>query len=259
MAERHQHAGPRRGIHSRLEDVMVDTLSKHSLPNVYVHWGAYESGKSRAANNAAIRLQEQGRLVILRHGYDFTFKKDLRSWLGLSIGIPEDRSSDKISTFFPADRPTVLILDHAEFLLKQYGEKDLVNTLDTMGIPVLILAGSWERAIDLRKQGCLLLGEPGLGRWTPQELDDLYETFPDRLKRKVETSKPELRECALLARSPGILVFESHDEIKPNMHRAKLIAAEWENGIRALNGEDMKEITGRFPDWNGTFHWDEIK
>jgi hypothetical protein len=43
------------------------------------------------------------------------------------------------------------------------------------------------------------------------------------------------------------------------MRRAGLIAAEWENGIRALNGEDMKETTGRFPDKNGTFHWDEIK
>jgi hypothetical protein len=41
------------------------------------------------------------------------------------------------------------------------------------------------------------------------------------------------------------------------MHRARLIAAEWENGIRALNGEDMKGVTGRFPDKNHTFHWDE--
>ena len=69
----HQHAGPRRGIPHRLEDAIVHTLSKPS-PNIYVHWGAYESGKTRAASNAAIRLQAEGKLVILRHGYDFTYQ-----------------------------------------------------------------------------------------------------------------------------------------------------------------------------------------
>ncbi len=135
IAERHHHAGPRRGLKNRLEDAMVDTLSKPNNANIYVHWGAYESGKTRAASNAAIRLQAEGKLVMLMHGYDFTFKTNLRSWLRVGIGIPEDRAFDKFSTFFPADRPAVLILDHAEFLLKQYGEKDLVNTLDTLGIP----------------------------------------------------------------------------------------------------------------------------
>jgi hypothetical protein len=224
IAERHQHTGPRRGLQHRLEDAIVDTLSK-PVPNIYVHWGAYESGKTRAASNAAIRLHAEGRLVILRQGYDYTFKNDFRSWLRVCIGIPEDRSTDKISTFFPADRPTVLILDHADCLLKQYGEKDVVDTLDTLGIPVLILLGSWERAVDLKKQGCLLLGEPGLGSWTQQELDDLYETFPERTKRRVEATKPELRERARLAGSPGILVLESHEENKPNMlktHRRRV-------------------------------------
>jgi hypothetical protein len=42
----------------------------------------------------------------------------------------------------------------------------------------------------------------------------------------------------------------------PNMQRAKLMDIEWKNGIRALNGEDMQGVTGRFPDKNGTFHWD---
>jgi hypothetical protein len=256
IVERHHHAGPRRGLQHSLEDVIVDTLGRPGAHNIYVHWGAYESGKTRAASNAAIRLQAEGKLVMLMHDNDFTFKKDFRSWLRVCIGIPEDRAFDKFTTFFPADRPVVLILDHAEFLLKHYGVKDLVNTLDTLGIPVLILVGSWEHAIDLKKQGCLLLGEPGLGRWTPQELDNLYETFPERTKRRVEATKPELRECALLARSPGILIFESNDEIKPNKHRAKLIAVEWENGIRALKGEDMAGITGRFPDKDSVFHWD---
>jgi hypothetical protein len=32
--------------------------------------------------------------------------------------------------------------------------------------------------------------------------------------------------------------------------------AEWENGSRALSGEDMAGVSGRFPDQNGVFHWD---
>ena len=254
--ERHQHVGPRRGLQHRLEDAIVNTLSRPAS-EVYVHWGAYESGKSRAASNAAIRLQAEGKLVMLMHGFDFTFKKDIYSWLRIGIGIPEDRSKDKISTFFPADKQTVLIIDHADYLFKRYGETDVVNALYTLGIPVLILVSSWERAVDLKKQGCLLLGPTLLGFWTEHELDELYETFPERLKRKVEANKlSELRECARLTGSPGVLVFGSHEEHKPNMRRAKLIETEWENGIRALNGEDMQGVTGRFPDKDGVFHWD---
>ncbi len=51
-------------------------------------------------------------------------------------------------------------------------------------------------------------------------------------------------------------MFESHEEVKPSMHRAKLIDAEWRNGIRALQGEDMTGITRCFPDKDGVFHWD---
>jgi hypothetical protein len=49
---RHRHAGPRRGLQHRLEDAIVDTLSKPD-PNIYVHWGAC---KFREASHAAIRL-----------------------------------------------------------------------------------------------------------------------------------------------------------------------------------------------------------
>ena len=256
IAELHHHAGPRRGLQHRLEDVMIDTLSRPGARNIYVHWGAHESGKSWAAENAAVRMDKAGKFVMLCRGWGFGPGLDLKSWLRVSIGIPDDRAKDKLSTFFPADKQAALIIDHPEYLIKQFGEKGLVDTLDTLGIPVLILVSSWERAVNLKREGCLLLGEPGLGRWTQQELDNLYDTFPERLKRKVETCKPEVRECAVLAGSPGILEFESHDDIKPNMHRARLIGAEWDNGIRALKGEDMTGITGRFPDKDSVFHWD---
>jgi hypothetical protein len=90
----------RRGLPSRLEDAIVDVLSRETRGGArcYVHWGVYESGKSRAASNAAIRLQEEhGKVVMLRHGCDFTDKTKLRDWLRISIGILDDRAEDKLS------------------------------------------------------------------------------------------------------------------------------------------------------------------
>jgi hypothetical protein len=43
------------------------------------------------------------------------------------------------------------------------------------------------------------------------------------------------------------------------MLRSRLIDAEWRNGIRALNGEDMNGVHGRFPDKDGKFYWEEPK
>ncbi len=58
---RHRHARPRIGLPHKLEDATVDKFSQCNTSNVYyVHWGAYESGKSRAASNAAIRLDKAG-------------------------------------------------------------------------------------------------------------------------------------------------------------------------------------------------------
>jgi hypothetical protein len=66
-----------------------------------------------------------------------------------------------------------------DFLMRKlYGENELVETLLELGIPVLILITSWEQALDLKKQGCQVLGGLGLGRWTQQELENLLKTFP---------------------------------------------------------------------------------
>jgi hypothetical protein len=250
----------RRGLPSRLEDAIVHVLSRDTRgARVYVHWGVYESGKSRAAKNAAIRLQEvSGKLVMLREGWDFTFKTNLRDWLRISIGIPDTRAEDKLSMFLPEDNRTVMILDHPDYLIKQHGERALVDGLRELEIPVLILVNSWERAVELRKAGCELLGEPGLGRWTEAELNDLYKTFRGEIQAKCSAIKLELMDSAVMSGSPGILDHEccSSTVVKSNMLRAKLMHNEWINGMRALQGQDMGEITGRFPDKNGMFHWD---
>jgi hypothetical protein len=124
--------------------------------------------------------------------------------------------------------------------------------------PVLILVDSWERAVELRKAGCELLGEPGFARWTEGELNDLFKTFSGEVQAKCSATRLELIGSAVMSGSPGILDAEcrSGGMVKPNMLRARLMHDEWVNGMRALQGQDMGEVTGRFPDKDGTFHWD---
>ena len=260
---RHTNIGERRGLASRLEDAIVDVLRRDNNETCgmcYVHWGVYESGKTWAARNAAIRLQEEhGKLVIHRDGWDFSHKKTVRDWLQISVGIPGDRGGDKLSTFLP-DK-SVMIVDHPDFLIEQHGGPGLVVGLRELEIPVLILVNSWERAVELRNSGCQLLGEPGFARWSEDELNGLFKTFSSPLiQDKDSATLVSLMDVGVLSGSPGILFYECHYEerCKPNKRRAKLMDNEWVNGILALNGRDMTihETTGRFPDKHGIFHCD---
>ena len=263
IAARHssKHVGPARGIQSRLEDAIVATLLKPE-PRIYVHWGVYQSGKAWAARNAAARLQATGRLVMLVHGYDYTYKPEIRDWLRVSVGVPDDRATDRLGSFLPSDKHPVMILSSAESLIRRYGERSLVDALGELGIPALIMVSSWERAVDLKEAGCRLLGEPGFGKWTPTELDLLWGRARPFTGGGKAQNLELVRECGELSGAPGILLHEldraKHERhSEPMLHRARLINAEWENGRRALNGEDMGGATGRFPDKDGRFHWDE--
>ncbi len=143
-----------------------------------------------------------------------------------------------------------------------------MEALRELESPVLLMVSSWELAVDLMKQGCQLLGEPGFGRGTEQELMELFVTsrFPKEIKDKPLTqrqdsdSELQVMKCAVLSGAPGILQHESYFFAPPNFKRAELIDSEWRNGIRrrALNGEDMCGTSGRFPgpDKDGVFHWD---
>jgi hypothetical protein len=255
IVARHTDDGSPQGITHLQENTMVDTLST-SPSRIYVHWGAYESGKSRAARNAKARLQNTGKLVMLLQGLEFTYMPNAREWLRVWMGVPKDRAQDELSMFLPANKQTVLIIDHADSLLKRYNETDLAEAVRELNIPTLLLFSSWERAVDMLKQeGCLLLGEPGLGRWHWQELASLYYSFPEPNRLQAEPLKAELHHCALLSGSPGILQHEVYTGSTPNMLRAELINTEWVNGIRALNGENMQGVTGKFPDKDLHFQW----
>jgi hypothetical protein len=246
---------------SRLEDTIVGTFSRtHSKTQIFVHWGPYESGKSRAAKVAAARLlQFSGKTVMLLQGYRRPDLTTLRKWLRWEIGMPPDRPADKLSVFLPGDKQALVILDHADMVLSKHGASDTYNSLQELEVPVLVLVSSWEHALDLKKLGAQVLGTPGFARWTKDELAQLYHTLPDSNKKKRELNITDnFMECATLAGCPGILINDAYEGVVrgPNMLRTRLIDAEWRNGIRALNGEDMQGVTGRFPDKKGVFHWD---
>ncbi len=110
--------------------------------------------------------------------------------------------------------------------------------------------------------------EPGFGRWTEEEREDLFTTYAkeiqEKAKLRAENANGTPMQLAKLSGSPGILFEECFGDLKDrdlmkgqSLTRAKLLDAEWRNGIRALNGEDMQGVVGRFPDKNGKFHWDE--
>jgi hypothetical protein len=93
------------------------------------------------------------------------------------------------------------------------------------------------------------------------ELDVLWERSRPYTGGGKEQKLELVRECGELSGAPGILLHELERAkystySEPILHRARLINAEWENGRRALNGEDMGGVTGQFPDKDGRFHWD---
>jgi hypothetical protein len=103
----HMIKGERKGLQHRLEDSIFKTLNWNQAKEIYVHWGAFDSGKSRSARNAAIRLQDTGKLAILLHGYDFVPHLTMRTWLQICMGIPESHADDKLCTFLPRSKQTV--------------------------------------------------------------------------------------------------------------------------------------------------------
>ena len=256
LSENNQH------MPSRLEDTIVGTFSRtHSKPQIFVHWGAYESGKSRAVEVAAARLQHNmAKPVMLVQGYNMYMPTTLHLWLRREIGIPPDRPHDKLSVFMSDnERQALVILDHADMVLSKYDARYTFAELQELDVPVLVLVSSWEHALDLKKLGAQVLGTPGFARWTKDELAQLYRTLPDSNKKKRELNITDnFMEYATLAGCPGILINDAYEGVVrgPNMLRAQIIDAEWRNGIRALNGEDMQGVTGRFPDKKGVFHWD---
>ncbi len=87
-----------------LETVFFDTLNA-SKSGLFLHWGTYGSGKSIAAENAALRLQSEcGGAVIMLHGYVFVCHQKTGAWLRQSVGLPP-KSTAAFGLFEQSDDP----------------------------------------------------------------------------------------------------------------------------------------------------------
>jgi hypothetical protein len=155
-----------------------------------------------------------------------------------------------------------LIVDHFDLVMEwsRCSATECIETLRaTAGGSVLVLVSSWERALELKKCGAsLLTPDPGFGRWTADELSQLFETYPSDVRaRWTGDRKAELMQRATLSGSPGLLMMAAfgidHDPL--DLRRARLIDAEWRNGTCALTCDTADAAVGRFPDRHGVFHW----
>jgi hypothetical protein len=93
--------------HHPLEDAVFEGLLG-APSGVFVHWGAYGSGKSTAVRVACQRLQAAGRTVILLHGFDHSSARTARALLRRAVGVPDDVAP--ISGSFVG--PTTVVVDH---------------------------------------------------------------------------------------------------------------------------------------------------
>ena len=209
-----------------VENTLYESLKAGS--GVFVHWGVYESGKTTTARNAGMRLQAEGKLVILLHGYDYIDKtKTMRSWLRQRIGVPE---CEKISAYL--NRPTVIIVSNYDILMLKYNTYS-IEAFSDLGCTVLLVVSSWERAQELRNNGCQLVGSAGCGRWTEAQLRAVFPTLSKSMQEKwTGEGRDLLLQLSILSGAVGYLTYSAHSN--PCARRAELLDAEWHNGIQAL-------------------------
>ena len=239
-----------------LQRVMFDMLN-NSPSGTFLHWGVYGSGKSTAAKHAGLQLQSEGRMVIRVHGYSLLEAKSMSTCLRYSIGVPDD--AQPLSTYF--NRPTTIVVDDFDLIL----QRESNNNGDTLAcvrklaeeseatkkFNVLIIVTSWEWAVQLQENGCKLIGSPS--RWSRDELTELYGKLPESSRAiRSEQQKEELISISALSGTPD---FVGATRLCPR--RAALLDSEWRKGTKALE-EGVQGSTGRFPDKNGNFHWEDL-
>ena len=226
-----------------VENTMMDALKRSGL---YVHWGVYMSGKSRAALNAKSRLQAENHMVIHFNGFDFAGNKDALVWLRRRLGVPEGVQDLSIKG------PACVIIDHFEWCMYRQDHNDLLYALRETGVGVLLLVSSWERAMELCGAGCELLGNAGCGRWKAEELEALRMTLGhDQTEENMSLS--------VLSGTPMYLTLNHHDKDTQRAavreaRRAVIQDTEWRKGILALEQGVIMGV-GTFPDRDGYFHW----
>ena len=220
-------------FHHPIEQLFMQALQSPT-PKVWVHWGAFESGKSTAARNAVAALCSiSSKSVHLMHGHHY------------------HHETEPLSSLRQARSCMAVVLDHCDYYLRQTSEETVADAR-ALGVNVLLIVTSWERAVELRQHGAELVGTPGCGRWTPAQLEQAI-TVDDVPQRE------RLRICTISQTPCGLLDRLRVRIVRYEEQRARLVAREWENGIRALTTSMStdNDAKGRFPDKDGQFHWDE--
>jgi hypothetical protein len=261
---------PTRDFHHPLVQTLVDTLNGPA--GVFVHWGVYESGKSTAVHEAAWRLQEKaGRSVILLQGFDLWRNEERKREFRKVIGISDD-TCEPLSELLikPA---TTIIIDHVDVLMydkKNPGDETLEFVIGlikeseaTQKFNVLLVVNSWERANELVDAGCRLLPADAPGRWTGEQLEQLFDTLPDKAKDMVGERKDELLRLSTLSGTPGFLTYEMGRDRGPNARHAAMHDLEWRRGLKGLYRQTQLCLEphveeGRFPDRNGVYHHEDL-
>lgn len=228
-----------------LHNLVYDRL--HAAPSgVFLHWGAYESGKSTAVRVAAQRLQDT-RVVYRLHGFDVTSDETVEHWLRERLAL---RLSDAFAAAFQRT-PGTLIFDHADTLFRV---PDFLHTLRALAgeskrsqrFNVLVVLASYERARDLLRDlhGAELLGEPACGRWTRAQLRPIWEG----------RASEAVLDLAETAGTPAFLLLALRGSEWASPARAEALEYEWRNAALALGGA-REFAPGRFPDRDAVFHF----
>ena len=248
ITARHTYTGHVSAYRHHVEGAIIDALNTERIS---VYWGVWESGKSRAARNVALRFQEVGRLAILLDGFKNSDCSTMHEWLRRGIGVSE--VEENVSKYFA--QPTSIIIDHFDYLMDKY--EDLMPALSKLDTGIVLIVSSWERAVDLRDRGCRMVGSSaGVGRWNEGELRSLFASLPEAIQEKWtdEDEKNELLRLSALAGSPGFLTFSVYGNKCGN--QAQVLDAEWRKGIAALEGTGDDSDAERLPEKDGAFHWD---
>ena len=243
----------------QLESLITKMLLRASS-GVFVHWGAYESGKSTAVRHAMQELQLH-RSVRLFHGYDIAHNENVGEWLRQRLGVLPTAKS--ITAAFPR-LPGTLIIDHYDTLCRRPDTLDALRELardsrTSQQFNVLIIVASYERARELLREHAIaaqLLGAPDCGRWTRANLEALYDAQPPAVHARWsdDAARQELLDSATLAGTPAYLILAAANDPWAHPRRAQALDYEWRNGVLALSPDAAFE-PGRFPDRDGVFHF----
>jgi hypothetical protein len=224
----------------------------HQTPSgVFVHWGAYESGKSAAARIAAQRVRDERR-VYLFHGFDIASGESVGDWLRTRLSL---HPKDGFDAAFPRT-PGTIIIDHADTLFRIF---DFLPTLRALAhdshksqhFNVLVILSSYERAREIVRggvKGAEMLGPSDSGRWTREQLLPIWDAAVD--------NRPDdaVFETAVIAGTPAFLLLAIKRELWSSPERALALDYEWQNAKLALDS-DGEFKPGRFPDRDAVFHF----